>query len=403
MWRGDQRLVSLARATTGFIAASLLLAACAGQGVAPSLGGGATVLQRQQIHAIPVGTPPPTVGACSSGPVTCHGKERADILALPESPALAPSAVPGLHPSDLQSAYALPVGNGSGTTVAIVVAYANPVAESDLAVYRKKFGLTPCTVASHCLRIVAAGNVADAGWAAESAIDLDMVSAACPRCSIALFEAKDDTVTSLLAAERAAVASHPAVISNSWSVQETATLGALVGGFSHPGIAVVAGSGDNAATLSWPAVDRSVIAVGGTTLVRDASTARRWSEQTWKNAGFGCSAFTPRPSWQPPSLCATQRAVADIAAVADPLTGVAVYDTFGGNHAHPGAVGGWEVYGGTSVATPIVAGAIALAGNAPQLSDASFIYQHAAGLNPVYAPLGPLPSGLGTPNGIAAL
>ncbi len=148
-------------------------------------------------------------------------------------------------------------------------------------------------------------------------------------------------------------------------------------------------------------------AVGGTSLTR-ASNLRGWSETAWSGAGSGCSAFEPRPSWQTGSGC-SNRTVADVSADADPNTGVAVYDTY--------RTGGWLVFGGTSVASPIVASVYALAGNQASVSYGSFPYSHTGSLFDVTSgsngscggsylctaePGYDGPTGLGTPNGTSA-
>src|SRR5205814_9979608 len=85
-----------------------------------------------------------------------------------------------------------------------------------------------------------------------------------------------------------------------------------------------------------------------------AGNSRGWTESAWAGAGSGCSAFDTKPAWQNVTTACTRRASADVAAVADPQTGVAVYQTFGGS--------GWMVYGGTSASAPIIASVYALAG-----------------------------------------
>jgi subtilase family serine protease len=151
-----------------------------------------------------------------------------------------------------------------------------------------------------------------------------------------------------------------------------------------------------------------VTAVGGTRLVEDGS-ARGWGETAWSGAGSGCSAFiTEKPSWQTDSGCA-RRTVADVSAVADPSTGVAVYDTY--------RSGGWLVFGGTSVAAPIIAGVYALAGNAGSTVAGSYPYTHTSGLFDIASGSNGScggsylctaragfdgPTGLGTPNGVGA-
>jgi hypothetical protein len=140
-----------------------------------------------------------------------------------------------------------------------------------------------------------------------------------------------------------------------------------------------------------------------------ACTGRGWTETAWKGAGSGCSAYDTKPSWQTVSTNCARRAEADVSAVADPATGVAVYQTYGGN--------GWAVYGGTSASAPIIASVYALAGT-PGASDrpGSYPYAHAGNLFDVTsgsngscgAPICNAgtgwdgPTGLGTPNGVAA-
>jgi subtilase family serine protease len=145
--------------------------------------------------------------------------------------------------------------------------------------------------------------------------------------------------------------------------------------------------------------------------VRDGS-ARGFTETVWAGAGSGCSAFIPKPAWQTDAGCA-KRTVADVSAVADPATGVAVYDTYllAPNNR------GWLVFGGTSVSAPIIAGVYALAGNGLSINYGSFSYSHLGSLFDVlsgsngscggsYLCTGMAgydgPTGNGTPNGTGA-
>jgi subtilase family serine protease len=168
---------------------------------------------------------------------------------------------------------------------------------------------------------------------------------------------------------------------------------------------VTAASGDAGYGVQFPAASQYVTAVGGTSLTRAANT-RGWSETAWSGAGSGCSAYELKPLWQTDRGC-TRRTVADVSADADPNTGVAVYDTY---HA-----GGWLVFGGTSVASPIIAGAYAL--NGGPVTFGSNPYLHASSLFDVLTgsngscggsylcTAGPGydgPTGLGTPNGTSA-
>lgn len=383
---------------------AVVLSACSGTGQnATPATPGARTLAPQQTHAIAISTPPVTAACPSqtSEGAECDVEQRDDVEPLQNSDDLTPSQIPGYHPSDVIRAYALP--GGTGGTIAIVVPYTDASAESDLAVYRAKFGLAPCTTGNGCLRFIAQDGSSTPAhtsdrWSIETALDLEVASAACPSCSLLVVEASSDALTDMSAALQQAIAQHPAVVSNSWVVPESAV--PSVAPLQHAGVAVVAGTGDSASGVSWPASDPSVIAVGGTTLAADQS-ARGFTESGWSNAGYGCSAVFSKPSWQTTSGCAT-RGVADVSAIADPATGVAIYTSVPMTHGPHAGVAGWAVYGGTSVATPIVAAAIALANNPAQLSTPQYVYQHASGLNPVTPAISPLQGGLGSPNGIGA-
>jgi subtilase family serine protease len=322
----------------------------------------------------------------------------------------------GLFPADLQSAYKLPSSaTGGGQLVAIVDAFNDPNAESDLRVYRSQFGLPACTTANGCFRKVdQRGGTrfprTDAGWAAEISLDLDMVSATCPNCKILLVEADSNSFANLGAAENRAATLGANVISNSFGGADASD--AVNGApFNHPGVAITASSGDSGFGVSYPASSRFVTAVGGTSLTR-ASNSRGWTETAWNGAGSGCSVFNTQLTGQAGvGTGCPRRAVADVSAVADPATGVAVFDTV--------PIQGqsqWLVFGGTSVAAPVIAGVYGLAGNARSINN-NFPYAHAgalfdvtSGSNGTCAPAQLCtaragwdgPTGLGTPNGSGA-
>jgi subtilase family serine protease len=282
----------------------------------------------------------------------------------------------GYNPADLQSAYKLPSSTaGAGQTVAIVDAYDDPNAESDLGTYRKQFGLSACTTANGCFRKVnQTGGTnyprGDRSWAQEISLDLDMVSAICPNCHILLVEATTNSFSNLAAAVDEAAALHATEISNSYGGSEYSSEVSDQSHYNHPGIAITVSSGDSGYGVQFPAASQYVTAVGGTTLNK-ASNARGWSETVWSGAGSGCSAYISKPSWQTDSGC-SRRTVADVAADADPNTGVSVYDTYHET--------GWLVFGGTSVASPIIASVYALAGNAGKVTYGSYSYSHTSSL-----------------------
>ncbi|MGE7433403.1 putative Ig domain-containing protein [Kitasatospora sp. NPDC001175] len=352
------------------------------------------------------------------GEMACLALARTDIKSVRS---LAPNATPsGYGPSDLASAYNLPSSAGSGATVAIVDAQDDPNAESDLAAYRSQYNLPACTTANGCFKKVDQNGgsnypTADSGWAGEISLDVDMVSAICPNCHILLVEANSANMSDLGAAVNEAVALGAKYVSNSYGGSEDSTDPSSDSSyFNHPGVAITVSSGDSGYGVEYPAASQYVTSVGGTSLSR-ASNARGWSESVWgsssggEGAGSGCSAYDPKPSWQSDSGC-SMRTVADVSAVADPATGLAVYQTYGGS--------GWAVYGGTSASSPIIASVYALAGTpAAGSSPASYPYSHTGSLNDVTSGANGScspsylctagtgydgPTGLGTPNGTAA-
>jgi hypothetical protein len=355
------------------------------------------------------------------GEAACHSWVRVNATTGQIQPLVTPS---GFGPVDLRSAYNLPSTGGTGMTIAIVDAFDDPNAESDLAVYRSNFGLPACTTANGCFKKVGqTGSTtalprANASWAEEISLDLDMASAVCPNCKILLVEANSATTSSLGAAVNTAVSLGANVVSNSYGGGESSTDPSTTNSFyNHPGVLITASSGDNGFGVEYPAAATTVLAVGGTHLVRDSS-ARGWSESAWGNgassstnggAGSGCSTVETKPSWQTDTGCA-RRTVADVSAVADPNTGVAVYDTYG-----LGAQGGWLVFGGTSVASPVVASIFALTGHAsatPQYpyANTSQFYDAVGGSNagscsPTYLCTAVAgydgPTGIGSPNASA--
>ncbi|WP_424710465.1 putative Ig domain-containing protein [Kitasatospora acidiphila] len=351
------------------------------------------------------------------GQMACLALARTDLV---QPHTLAPNATPsGYGPSDLQSAYKLSSNGGAGQTVAIVDAMDDPNAESDLAAYRSQYGLPACTTANGCFKKIDQNGgtsypTADSGWAGEISLDLDMVSAVAPGAHILLVEATSANMSDLGSAVNQAVAQGAKFVSNSYGGSEDSTdTSSDSQYFNHPGVAITVSAGDSAYGAEYPAASQYVTSVGGTALTRDSS-ARGWSESVWSTSstegtGSGCSAYDPKPSWQTDSGC-SKRTISDVSAVADPATGVAVYQTYGGS--------GWNVYGGTSASSPIIASVYADAGT-PGSGDypAKYPYAHTSALNDVTSgsngtcspsylcTAGPGydgPTGLGTPSGTAA-
>jgi subtilase family serine protease len=370
----------------------------------------------------------PSCATPKAGSVACLALLKAKKLTYANGTfgLLASNATPeGYGPADLQSAYDLPSASaGSGQTVAIVDAYDDPTAAQDLATYRSQYGESACTTANGCFTKVNENGGStppstDTGWAQEESLDLDMVSAIAPNAHILLVEASTANDSDLVKAENEAAALGATEISNSYGGSEDSSETADNSAYTHPGIAITASAGDSGYGVEFPAAAPSVTAVGGTSL-STASNSRGWSETVWGDGalsgieggtGSGCSSYEPKPSWQHDTGCAN-RTVADVSADADPNTGVAVYDST----ANEGQ-SGWLEFGGTSVASPIIASVYALAGNAASTSGASFAYSHTGSLNDVtsgsngscgssYLCTGGTgydgPTGLGTPEGTGA-
>ena len=355
------------------------------------------------LSAIPPGRNKQVCGDVAPGSARCYARVRTtaagDVQAL--------STPSGFGPAALQSAYLAPTG-GAGQTVAIVDAYDDPYAESELATYRSQFGLPPCTTANGCFKKVNQNGAtsplptADPDWSVEIALDLAMVSAICPSCNILLVEASSASWSDLGTAENGAAALGPSAISNSWGGSESSSATTYdTQYFNHPGILITVSSGDYGYGVEYPSSSKYVLGVGGTSLVTSTSS-RGWAESVWDGAGSGCSAYIDKPSLQTDPGC-SKRTVADVSAVADPNTGVAVYSTY---------EGGWLIVGGTSASSPIVAAIFTAAGKTAigstfPYTHTSAFYDVTTGSNgscsPAYLCTAQAgydgPTGWGTPNG----
>jgi len=329
----------------------------------------------------------------------------------------------GYGPADLQAAYGLTCfsqSGGQGRTVAVVIDGDDPQLESTLGVYRSTFGLSACSMASGCLKIVAqdgSSNVPQpSGSTSEEELDVEMISAICPNCHILVVEANSLGTPDMNIAEDTAASLGPVAISNSWGGPPEDASSASH--FNHPGIAITVADGDcgylddittgqgcvgNGTGLEYPSDFSTVIAVGGTMLTRNPSSPRGWGETVWPDTGGGCSQVIAKPAWQKDTGC-SKRMVGDVAFVGDCTTGVATYEG-----------GSWGIDCGTSVASPAIAAIYGLA--SASASNASTLYANPGALNDIIAgsngSCSPTyfctagtgydgPTGLGTPNGIGA-
>jgi subtilase family serine protease len=438
-----------------------LAAGCSGASSDDTASSAAAPAEDQALSAI---TTHASKRSCTTGSgrrsVHCMASVRTDVEEgyTPDFAAPADAFSPDHHPTsvaygpaDLQAAYGVPAGGGEGVTVAIVDAQDYPTAEADLAVYRAKYGLPPCTTANGCFKkLNASGGTTyptpDYGWAQEIALDIQSVSAACPSCKILLLEGEEnsppagETEDELDLAEDTAVAMGAKIISNSWgSVEATseknggileADAVAEAKHYIHAGVSIFAAVGDEGFATSpnntddqkgsgFPSDIPQVFSVGGTALTKSTTAARGWAEKVWGPGGddgatnSGCSEFFPKPSYQKQTAC-KGRLDNDIAAVADPDTGFNIYITYvdPDTKADDYIPAGWNVFGGTSLASPVTAAIFAATGLAGV--DPSYVYENEADFNDVTSGSNGTcksqilcvarvgydgPTGVGTPNG----
>ena len=323
-----------------------VFAGCGANVGAPNVPGGAgQVRHAEQALSLAQGSRGTTAPACGRtrvGEVQCDALIRTGM----------PLVVSGLSPANIEAAYNLPSSTrGSGQIVAVVDAYDNPNAASDLATYRSYFGLPAANFAKYNQKGKRANYPSgNTGWGVEIDLDVEMVSASCPLCTIYLVEAKSNGWSDIQTAEAEAVKLGASIISNSFS-----GTGGSQSYFDSQHVTYLASTGDYGYGISDPADFPRVVAVGGTTLTQGGH-GRRWTESVWSGTGAGCSAIA-KPKWQHDPGCKF-RTGNDVSAVADPYTGVAEFDTYGQR--------GWFETGGTSVSSPLMAGVFALAGNSKE-------------------------------------
>jgi subtilase family serine protease len=289
----------------------------------------------------------------------------------------------GCNPSTLTT-----VATGGSKAIAIVDAYDYPTALADLTAYSKQFGLPAPTSATFTVAYPAATKpqpdpeCAMYGgwdcWASESALDIEMAHAAAPAAHIYLVEANSSSNADLFAAVTKAVALVQAAgggeVSMSWGGSEFSTEARSDSTFTGANVVFFASSGDSEGTI-YPAVSPNVVAVGGTTIARNPSTLNFEGELAWEDTGGGYSYYEPRPSFQSSisTLVGSYRGVPDVAAVGNPRSGVWVYNSYDNPY------GAWNIFGGTSVASPLWAGIVNHAGHfsATTLAEQTLIYANA--------------------------
>jgi subtilase family serine protease len=268
-----------------------------------------------------------------------------------------PNASPsptGLSPATIKSVYNFPTSltAGVGKTIAIVDAYNDPTAESDLAVFSSQYGLPACTTANGCFSKVDQNGGTnyprtDSGWALEISLDIQWAHAIAPGAKILLVEAKTNSFTNLLTAEDYAK-THAQYVSNSWGGSEFSSESSYDSHFSQSGVSFFVSSGDAGTPAEYPSASPNVVSVGGTTL---HFTGGNFSSETgWSGSGGGCSAYENANAAQNTGSvnCAGKRGTPDVSLDADPASGVSIYDST----KYQGQAG-WFQIGGTSASAPM--------------------------------------------------
>jgi hypothetical protein len=268
----------------------------------------------------------------------------------------ATTAPTGYAPLQIRHAYGIDLltNGGAGQVIAIVDAYGSPTMQKDLNKFSTTFGLPTNTV--QIVYGTSAPKGSDAGWALETALDLQWAHAVAPNAKLILAVASSATLPNLLAAVDAAVKAGATVVTMSWISAEFPSEASYDFHFQKTNVTFLASSGDNGAKPGWPAASPSITSVGGTTLKLDALGNLTAPETGWTGSGGGFSTYFARPVCQNGWQTNSHRAFPDISLVADPATGVSVYDStpYAGQS-------GWFSVGGTSASCPMWGGLVALA------------------------------------------
>jgi len=334
----------------------------------------------RRVRRRPGGLPAAVVSAVALAGLVIPSADAATVERRVHRPHIvspqATGSTAGLSPDQVKAAYGFPTSPaaGAGRTVAVVAPYDAPTIEKDLNGFSRRFGLPECTTANGCFRKVdqkGAKNYPAKNklWALEISLDVEWAHAIAPGAKILLVEARSDRLSDVLAADDYATA-HAKYVTNSLGLDEFAGESAYDSHFRRPGVSIFVASGDDGAGSGpgYPASSPSVVAVGGTTLADIGLPT--FGETGWHGSGGGCAVYEPahpaQGAWPGYAAvnCAGKRATPDVSLVADPHSGVAVYDSYQ-TATH------WTVLGGTSASAPMWAARAAVSG---LVIDANVLY-----------------------------
>ncbi len=335
-------------------------------------------------------------------PVDLNGHHSSGLRPVPAAGPIAG----GYTPAQIRAAYFMnPLLRrgirGKGQSIVIVDSFGSPTIRHDLAVFDKQFKIAapPSLMIIHPAGKIPPynGSPTRASWAFETTLDVEWSHAMAPGARIVLVEtptSENEGVSGfpqIVKAEKYVIAHHlGGVISQSFGATEETfpkgTLRPLRGAYlqaARPAnnVTVVSASGDAGATdfqnnmrdyfthpvTSWPASDPLVTSVGGLDLALNSRGQRLAPDQVWNDQGTspsagggGKSIMFSRPAYQNvvASVVGSHRGVPDISMSASCRHPVNVYGSF---PAGQGSRPGWFLICGTSEATPLFAGVIALA------------------------------------------
>jgi hypothetical protein len=315
------------------------------------------------------------LSSAASNPISTHVKAKTTSLAPKSTKATAgaPSGYAGFTPAQMQAIYGVngisfgsTAGNGAGETIAIVDAFNDPKALSDLNSFSSAFSLPEMnqtgdptltvynqTGGTSSLPGTDPFGPSSYSWEVEESLDLQWAHAIAPKANIDLVEAASGSLQDLLTAcATASTLPGVSIVSGSWASGEYSGESSEDPIFEVPGVTFFFATGDQGAPAAYPASSPAVVAVGGTSLTANAAGTGYGSEAGWSGSGGGISKFEPIPSYQlgkVNGLSATNRCTPDISMDANPNTGVSIYDSYDFSSSP------WKEYGGTSLATPMTA------------------------------------------------
>lgn len=362
-----------------------------------------TAVSGAGVAATPRGGPPlpggPAAprGATAGGGTTAGGGVatppfRVKVIGqLPDGqPRYSAASPTGLPPAAIASVYNLSglitktqtsATAGAGQTIALVDAYHDPNALSDLNTWNAAYGypqLATCSTGqgTACFEQLDPQGTpkVNSGWVLEESLDIEWAHAEAPGAKIILVEAASSSLTNLMDAVSSAVADGATEVSMSFGGSESSSeIGSDSQLTSTTGVLFTASAGDSGHGAEYPAASPNVIAVGGTELNGCSGTSCTdfTSESAWSSSGGGASAYETIPGYQSGYtgsvygassinvLTGGYRGIPDVSFDADPSTGVSVYDST----AYHGQAG-WFTLGGTSVGAPDWAGILAAGASA---------------------------------------